>query len=88
MKKIHWKLLNAALWIEIILSYFLPFKVTHDFQYQAGIPMAFISVYDTKPGISPFMSMHFNPIGFVLDVAVIYLIIWGLINLYQKKRTP
>ncbi len=88
MKKIHWKIVNAALWIEIVLSYFLPFKVTNDFQYQAGFPMAFISVYDTKPAISPFMSMHFNPIGFVLDVFVIYLVIWGLIKLYQKKRTP
>ncbi len=88
MKKIHWKILNAALWIEIVLSYFLPFRVTNDFQYQVGFPISFISVYDTKPSINPFMSMHFNPLGFVLDVVVIYLLITGLIKLYQKKRTP
>ena len=75
MEKVNWKILNAALWFEIVLAYFLPFEVTNDFQYQIGFPMSFLAVYDTKIGKSPFDSMHVNPIGFLIDVLIIYLVI-------------
>lgn len=86
MKKINWNLFHSSLWIEIVLSYFLPFKVTNDFQYQAGFPMSFLSVFDTKWGRSPFLSMHLNPLVLLLDVFVIYLILLGCVNVYQKLR--
>ena len=84
MRNFNWKILNAALWIEVLLTYLLPFQVTDDFQYQAGFPMSFITVYDTKIGVNPFMSMHLNPMGLLFDVIVIHLILLGCIRLYQK----
>lgn len=86
MRNFNWKILNAALWIEVLLTYLLPFHVTDDFQYQAGFPMSFITVYDTKIGVNPFMSMHLNPMGLLFDVIVIHLILLGCIRLYQKWR--
>lgn len=75
MKKINWKILNSAFWIELILSYFLPFKVVENFQYKIGFPIPFISVYDTAIGVNPFSSMYLNPVGLLLNAVIIYLII-------------
>lgn len=86
MKNINWKILNSALWTEVILVYFLPFKVKENFEYQAGFPISFISVYDTKIGKNPFMSMYLNPIGLLLDVILIYLLISACIKAYQKFK--
>ena len=86
MEKVNWKILNAALWFEIVLAYFLPFEVTNDFQYQIGFPMSFLAVYDTKIGKSPFDSMHVNPIGFLIDVRIIYLVILLCVKGYKKWK--
>lgn len=83
MKKIHWKMVNAAFWIEMALSYFLPFEVTNHFQYQVGFPVAFLTVYDTKLGKNPFLSMHVNPLGLLLDVLVIYWIVFACVKAYR-----
>lgn len=79
MKKINWKTLNFALWIEIILSYVLPFKVVDNFQYK--IP--FITVYNTEISINPLMSIHLNPLGLLLNGLIIYLIISVCVKAYQ-----
>lgn len=84
MGKINWKILNSALWIELILSYLIPFKVTDASNYQVGFPMPFITVYEAKPGINPFMSMHLNPIGLVFNGIVIYWFISVCMKAYQK----
>lgn len=86
MKKINWKLFHLALWTELVLSYFLPFKATNDFQYHVGFPMSFLSVFDTKWQKSPFLSTHLNPFGLLLDVFIIYLILAACVNGYQKFR--
>ncbi len=86
MKKIDWKRFNLACWLEIILSYFLPFKVTDAFQYQIGFPSPFLSVYATQPGTSPFTSMHLNPLGFLFDAIVIYLVISVCVSACQNLR--
>lgn len=86
MKKLNFKILNAAFWIEVALSYLLPFKVTDDFQYQVGFPIPFISVYTTEFGVNPFMSMHLNPLALLADGIIIYLIIRVCIKAYQKFR--
>lgn len=86
MKKINWKTVNAAFWIEMGLVYFLPFQATDGFQYQAGFPIPFLTVYDTKPGINPFMSMHLNPVGLLVNGAILYMVIDICIRTYQKYR--
>ncbi|MEA4988135.1 MAG: hypothetical protein VB095_08750 [Anaerovorax sp.] len=86
MKKINWKILNSAFWIEIILSYLLPFKVVDNFQYKIGCPITFISVYDTEIGANPLMSMHLNPLGLLLNGVIIYLIISVAVNAYHKFK--
>jgi len=86
VKKINWKLINAAFWIEIILSYILPFKVVNDFQYKIGFPIPFFSVYDTKIGINPFMSTSLNPFELLLNCAIIYWIISVAVKAYFKHN--
>ena len=89
MKKINWKIVNFAFWLEIVLSYVLPFKIVDNFQYKAGFPIPFITVYNTELGVNPLMSMHLNPLGLLLNGLIIYLIISMCVKAYQKiKSTP
>lgn len=88
-ENINWKLLNLAFWIEIILSYLLPFKITDSSQYQVGFPIPFIHINASGLSISPFMSMHFNPLGLLFNGIIIYLMITFSIKIYQKiKHSP
>ena len=84
MKKINWKILNWAFWIEIILSYVLPFKVVDDFQYKAGFPIPFITVYNRSVEVNPLMSMHLNPLSLVFNGLIIYFIILFTMRAYNK----
>lgn len=86
MKKINWKILNLAFWIEIILAYLLPFKVVDGFQYKVGFPITFIAVYEKSLAVNPFMSMLFNPGGLVLNAFIIYFIIFYVIKGYKKIK--
>ncbi len=86
MKKINWKILNSAFWIEVILSYVLPFRVVDNFQYNVGFPIPFILVYDTKINVNPLMSMYLNPLGLFLNGIIIYLIILVAVNAYYKFK--
>ena len=86
VKKINWKIIKISLWLEIILSYFLPFKVVDSFQYKVGFPISFFTVYNTGFAVSPFMSAHLNPLAFIADVVIIYLVILLCVNAYQKIK--
>lgn len=86
MKNIKWKIFNTAFWVEVILSYVLPFKVIDNFQYKVGFPIPFISVYDTKIGVNPLMSMHLNPLGLLFNVITIYFIILFALGAYHKIK--
>lgn len=86
MEKINWKILNSAFWIEIILSYILPFKVVNHFQYNIGWPIQFISVYDSKPVLNPLMSMSLNPLGLLLNGVIIYWAISVAVKAYNKLK--
>lgn len=83
-RKINWKLLNLAFWAEMILSYFLPFKVTDGNRCQAGFPVPFISFNAGSFDSSPFMSMHVNPLGLIFDGIVIYIMMTACIKAHQK----
>lgn len=85
MKKINWKILNLALWTEMLLSYFLPFKVIDNFQYQVGFPMPFLSLYDKEMRVNPFMSMGLNPLALLFNVIILYLVISFLTQTYKKR---
>ena len=85
-EKIDLRILNLAFWIEIILSYLLPFKITDSSQYQVGIPIPFIYISSTEIRISPLMSMHLNPLGLLSNGIIVYLIIIYFKKFYQKIR--
>ena len=85
-EKINWKILNLSFWIEIILSYLLPFQITDGSRYKVGFPIPFIFMDPTRFHTSPFMSMHVNPLGLLLNVILIYLMIIFCIKIYQKIR--
>lgn len=86
VKKINWKILNLAFWTEIILSYLLPFHITDNSQYQVGFPIPFISLNAARLNISPFMSMHLNPLGLLFNIIVFYVSIIFIKKVYQKIR--
>lgn len=86
MKKINWKIFNVALWIEVLLSYVLPFKVIDNFEYRIGFPIPFISIYDTEIGINPFISMALNPLEFFLNGFIIYFIMMFIVKLRYKTK--
>lgn len=86
MKKINWKILNLAFWIEIILLYILPFKTDNHFHYNIGWPIQFISVYDSKPSLNPLMSMSLNPLGLLINGVIIYWIISVAVKAYNKLK--
>lgn len=86
MKKINWKIINFALWAEVLLSYLLPFKVIDGFQYQVGFPIPFISIYNTAFKANPFMSMHLNPLAFLVDGFILYFIILAGVKVYDKFK--
>ena len=87
MRKINWKILNLAFWIEIVLSYVLPFKIIDNFQYKVGFPIPFISIYDTDIGVTPLMSMQLNPLALLLNGIIIYLIISLSMKAYRKFKS-
>lgn len=88
MKKFNWKILNFAFWLEVILSYLLPFKVMNGFRHQVGFPLSFLTVYDTEFSINPFMSMNLNLVALLFNVFIIYLIILACIKVHSifKRR--
>ncbi len=87
MKKINWKILNLAFWIEIVLSYVIPFKIIDNFQYKVGFPIPFISIYDTDIRVTPLMSMQLNPLALLLNGIIIYLIISLSMKAYRKFKS-
>lgn len=89
MKKINWKLMNISAWTAIILAYVLPFKVVSESQNRVGFPIFFISVYDAPMNVNPLMSMHLNPVAFIANVVIFYVIMVAGIKVYHsilKKR--
>lgn len=86
MKKINWKILNIAFWLEILLAYLLPFEVADGFKYQAGFPLSFITVYDRAKGVNLFSSMQLYPLAFLANAALIYLIISAVIVSYRRFK--
>ncbi len=86
MKKINWRIVNIAFWTEVLLSYVLPFRVIDNFEYKVGFPIPFLSVYDSVIGINPLISMRLNPLGFLLNGAIIYLIIVFAAKAYHRIK--
>lgn len=86
MKKINWKIMNYAFWTEIILSYSLPFHVLDDFQYKVGFPISFLTIYNGKMGISPFTSVHLDPLALLINGIIIYFLIKLGIKVCSKIR--
>ncbi len=74
MKKVDWKLLNLACWVEAALCFLLPLQVTgHGFTHQAGFPFPFLSLYNTQWGWNLLQSVHVNPLWLVADVVLLYV---------------
>lgn len=86
MKQVNWKIVNAALWIEIILSYILPFQTSDNFAYKVGIPFPFLTVYDSPIDVNPLSSMYLNPAILGLNAVVLYFLLTYAIKLYRKVK--
>ncbi|MBO5474837.1 MAG: hypothetical protein J6A08_13790 [Lachnospiraceae bacterium] len=85
IRKINWKILIFSFYFEIVISYFLPFKITDEYKYQVGFPFPFLTIYN-KPIIhaNPFLSMHLNEFSLAINLVIIYFATILLLNLYKK----
>ena len=74
-KRVNWRVLNFAVYFEILMSYFLPFKVVDEFQYQVGFPCPFLTIYE-KPiiHVNPYLSMGLNIVNLAADIVIIYFV--------------
>lgn len=86
MRKINWKIVNCAFWVEILLSYVLPFRVVDNIRYEIGFPIRFMTVYNTEIGVTPLLSTHFNPVGFLVNGIILYFIISALVSAFRKWK--
>ncbi len=88
MYKVNWTIVNIAFWVELLLSYFLPFKVVDNFEYKVGYPMHYITVYkgNGSMGISPLTSMALNPLGLLFNVILLYLVIVYIVKIYNLLK--
>lgn len=86
MKRINWKVLNCAFWIEITLSYVLPFSVHGSSQYRVGFPIPFLTIHSGNIGVNPLMSMHLNPLSLLIDGIIIYFIIGLVVKIYGRLK--
>lgn len=87
LKKINWKILNFAFYFEIIMLYFLPFKVVDEYKYKIGFPFPFITIYE-KPiiHVNPYLSIHLNQLSLILNLVIIYFVTALLIKFYRKIK--
>lgn len=86
MKKINWNLFHLALWAEILLSYLLPYHLVAEGQRQIGFPFPFLKIYDTASGITPMLSTHLNPLSFLLNAALLYLLFTLAITVFRSIK--
>ena len=69
--------------IVILMTYLLPYRSNDGFETQFGYPIPFISVYDVPIARTPFLSMSVSLLALLLDMAVVYGILYLLS--YGKK---
>lgn len=80
------KILNWSVWIVIISTYILPYQTTDGFATRFGYPLTYLTVYKTDIHISLLMSNLLNPLTFVIDVLIVYLITNFLYNKFKKSK--
>ncbi len=86
-RNINWKLLNFTVYIEILLSYFLPYKIVNESQYQIGFPFPFLTIYN-KPiiHINPYQSMHLHDLNLLIDLILLYVAFSSIRMFYSMIR--
>lgn len=85
LKKLDLKILNLAMWITLILAYMFPFKYVDGFETQMGFPFSFISIYDVALGSSPFNSMGVSIGHLMLNITLIYLVLYYVSKLKRHR---
>ncbi len=86
IKQINWKVLNFSVYFEILISYFMPFKVD-EYEYQVGFPLPFLTVYD-KPIIHAnlFSTIHINGFRLAINLLIVYFVTILLLKRYNKVK--
>ncbi|WP_124066034.1 hypothetical protein [Clostridium sp. E02] len=87
MKATNWKILNFSFYFEILMSYFLPFKIVDEYKYKIGFPFPIITIYE-KPiiHVNPCLSMQLNVLSLIVDLVIISFVTALLIKLYRKIK--
>lgn len=83
---------SLAFFLEILLSYFLPFS---DKGNQLGVGFPYSYLYIQKQGVlhaSPFLSVSVNPVRLILNLFFLYLLLkflswsWYFLELKRKQN--
>ncbi len=85
-RQINWKALNFSVYFEILISYFMPFKVD-EYEYQVGFPFPFLTIYD-KPIIHAnlFSTMLIDEFRLAINLLIVYFATILLLKLYKKVK--
>lgn len=85
-KKLNKKYFNWAAWITVILTFILPYQSTDGFAFEFGYPFTFLTVYNNKPTKTLVMSSATNILVLLLDMLIVYYIIYFACRLRDKLK--
>ena len=87
-KKVSFNLFYVAFFIEVVLAYVLPFRITDGVKAVVGFPIPFITIHNAKElGFNPMMSMQLNPLSLLINVLIIYIVIYFIKTAYKKYKS-
>lgn len=75
IKRIDLRLLNLSAWITLLLAYVMPLKHVEGFEFQAGFPFHFMSIYKDRLENNIFKSININLGDLIIDIALIYIVL-------------
>lgn len=81
-RKINWKIVNLAFWVELLLAYLMPLA-RENAAGQAGFPLPFLTVYENHLGPNLFSSVHVSAGALLADVIALYFLLLGGQALYK-----
>ncbi len=83
LRKIDFKILNLAVWSTLLIAYFSPIRYIRLVEVGMGFPFEFITTYDISQGIDPLDSMEIHWGYFLLNIILIYFLIYYINKFYK-----
>lgn len=86
-EQINWRVLNLSAWIVIVVTYVSPFRQMENGAARVGFPISFLTVYK-EWRTNLLVSFDIDLGRLILNIAIVYLVIIVLNQLYKRFRKP